>query len=116
VVSYEEQAYSLLHEASHAFAEVALGGEVEGVGGFVEEELAGAVDEGAGDLDTALFSGGHFPYWLFGEVGGFDSFEGFGGAVAHFFGYDEVGPEAGGGEESGDYGVEAGGASGGAAG
>ena len=115
MVSYEEQAYSLLHEAAHAFAEVALGGEVEGVGGLVEEKLAGAVDEGAGDLDAALFSGGHFSYWLFGEVGGVDAFESFGGAVAHFFCYDEVGPEAGGGEESCDDGIEAGGASGGAA-
>jgi hypothetical protein len=34
-----------------------------------------------------------------------DAFEGFGGAEAHFFGDDEVGPEAGGGEEAGDDGL-----------
>ena len=76
----------------------------------------GAVDEGAGDLDAAFFSGGHFSYWLFGEVGGIDAFESFGGVVAHVFGDDEVGPEGGGGEEAGDDGVHTCGAAGGAAG
>ena len=97
-----------LHEGAHGFAEAALGGEVEGVGGFVEEELAGAVDEGAGDEDAAFFSGGHFADGLVGEVGGCSdrcAFEGFGGAGAHVFGDEEVGPEAGGGEEAGDDGI-----------
>jgi hypothetical protein len=116
VVGDQDQAGALSDEAAHAFAEVALGGEVEGVGGLVEQELAGAVDEGAGDEDAALFSGGHFADEVVGEVGGVDAFESFCGAEAHFVGDDEVGPERGGGEEAGDDGVEAGGASGGAAG
>lgn len=57
VVGDEDDAGSLPGEAAEGFAEFALGGEVEGVGGLVEEELAGAVDEGAGDEDAALFSG-----------------------------------------------------------
>ena len=116
VVGDQDQAGALSDEAAHAFAEVALGGEVEGVAGLVEQELAGAVDEGAGDEDAAFFSGGHFADEVVGEVGGVDAFESFGGAEAHLFGDDEVGPERGGGEEAGDDGVEAGGASGGAAG
>ena len=63
-----------LHEGAHGFAEGALGGEVEGVGGLVEEELAGAMDEGAGDEDAALFSGGHCGYGLVGEAGGLNAF------------------------------------------
>ena len=75
-----------------------------------------AVDEGAGDEDAALFSGGHFADEVVGEMGGVDAFESLGGAVAHVIGDDKVGPEGGGGEEAGDDGVEAGGSSGGAAG
>jgi hypothetical protein len=60
VVGDEDEAGAFVDEAAHGFAEVALGGEVEGVGGFVEQELLGPVDEGAGDEDAALFSGGHF--------------------------------------------------------
>lgn len=68
------------------------------------------MDEGAGDEDAALFSGGHGGDGLVGEACGVDALEGFVGAVAHLFGDDEVGPEAGGGEEAGDDGFEAGGA------
>jgi len=106
----------LIHEIAHGFAQVALGGEVECVGGFVEEELAGPVDEGAGNEDAAFFSGGHFADGLGGEAGGVDAGKGFGGAVAHFFGDDEVGPEGARAEESGQDGVVAGGAAGVAAG
>jgi len=116
VMGYEDEAGALGHEGAEAFAEVALGGEVEGVGWLVEQELLGAMDEGAGDLDAALFSGGHFADSLVCEVGGVDAFEGFGGAVAHFFGNDEVGPEGAGAEEAGDDGVGSGGAAGGASG
>ncbi len=71
VVSYKDEAGGVafciwLHQAAHGFAEGALGGEVEGVGGFVEEELAGAVDEGAGDEDASFFAGGHFADGLLG--------------------------------------------------
>ena len=99
-----------LHEGAHGFAEGALGGEVEGVGGLVEEDLAGAVDECAGDEDAALFSGGHGGYGLIGEADGVDALEGFIGAGAHLVCDVEVGPEAGGGEESCDDGFKAGGA------
>jgi len=68
------------------------------------------VDEGAGDEDAALFSGGHGGYGLMGEAGGVYSLEGLVGAVAHLFCHDEVGPEGGGGEEAGDDGFKAGGA------
>ncbi len=60
VMGDEDEAGAFGGEAAEGFAELALGGEVEGVGGLVEEQLAGAVDEGAGDEDAALFSGGHF--------------------------------------------------------
>ena len=93
MVGDEDEAGSFADEAAETFAQVSLGGEVEGVGGFIEEELMRPVDEGAGDENAALFSGGHFADELLGEVGGVDAFEGFGGAEAHFFGDDEVGPE-----------------------
>ena len=116
VMGDKDEAGALLDEGAEAFAEVALGGEVERVGGLVEEELAGAVDEGAGDEDAALFAGGHFANGVLGEVGGVDAGEGLDGALAHFVGDDEIGPEGGGGEEAGDDGIEADGATGGAAG
>src|SRR5277367_4611462 len=84
-----------VHEAAQAFAEVALGGEVEGVRWLVEEKLAGTVDEGAGDEDAAFFSGGHFADWLLGEVRGVDACERLGSFGAHCFGDDEVRPERG---------------------
>jgi len=93
VVGDEDESDAVCDEAAEAFAEVALGGEVEGVGGLVEEELLGAVDKGAGDEDAALFSGGHFADEVVGEVGGVDAFESLGGALAHVVGDDEVGPE-----------------------
>lgn len=116
VVGDEDEAGALLNKGAEAFAEVALGSEVEGVGGLVEEELAGAVDEGAGDEDAAFFAGGHFADGVPGEVGGMDAVEGFGGAIAHFVCNNEIGPEGGCSEEAGDDGVEADGAAGGAAG
>lgn len=109
VVGDEQDAGALLGEAAEGFAEAALGGEVECVGGLVEEELAGAVDQGAGDEDAAFFSGGHFADELLGEVGGLDAVKSFSGAGAHFWRDDKIGPEGGGGEEAGDDGVEAGG-------
>ena len=53
----KDQAGALGSETAQGFAEFALGGEVEGVGWLVEQELAGPVDEGAGDEDAALFAG-----------------------------------------------------------
>ena len=116
VVCDEDETDSVVHEAAHGFAEVALGGEVECVGGLVEQKLAGAVDEGAGDENAALFSGGHFADGMIGKVRGVDAFEGFGGAQAHFIRDDEIGPERAGRKEAGEDGVESGGAGGVAAG
>lgn len=109
MVGDEQDAGALLREAAEGFAEAALGGEIEGVGWFVEQKLAGAVDERTGDHDAALLAGGHFADFLLGEVKGVDALESFDGAVAHFLGDDKIGPEGGGGEEAGDDGVEAGG-------
>ncbi len=89
----EDQPCALVDERAHGFAEVALGGQVESVRGFVEQELSGAVHQGAGDQDAALFSGGHFADQLVGEVGGVDAFEGLGRALAHGVGNREVGPQ-----------------------
>ena len=94
VMGDEDEAGAFADEAAQSFAEVALGGEVECVGGFVEQELLWPVDEGSGDEDAAFFTGGHFADQLRGEVVGVDAFECFGGAEAHFFGDDEVGPES----------------------
>ena len=104
----EDQAGAFGGEAAEGIAEFALGGEVEGVGGLVEQQLAGPMDEGAGDEDAALFAGGHFADKPGGKVRGFDAFERFGGTVAHFGGDVEVGPQSGCGEEAGDDGVEPG--------
>ena len=66
----------------------------------------GLVDKGAGDHDAALFAGGHFADEFGFEMGGLHELEGLGGPVAHFRRDMEIGPEGGGGEESGDDGVE----------
>ena len=115
VMGDEDEAGAFADEAAEAFAEVALGGEVEGVGGLVEQELLGPMDEGAGDEDAAFFASGHFADELLCEVGGVYSLKGFRGKEAHFIGDDEVGPEGGSGKEAGKHGVEAGIAAGGAA-
>ena len=60
VMRDEDEPGAFLREAAHGFAELALGGEIEGVGWLVEEKLVWAMDEGARDEDAALFSGGHF--------------------------------------------------------
>lgn len=44
-------------EAAESFAELALCGQVERVGWFVEEDLARTMDESASDQDSALFAG-----------------------------------------------------------
>src|SRR5579872_5983777 len=54
-----DQAGSLAGEAAEGFAQFALRSEVEGVGGFVKEELLRAMHECAGNEDAALFAGGH---------------------------------------------------------
>ncbi len=43
-----------LRDMAKGLAQFALGGEVESVGGLVEEEHLRLVDEGAGDHDAAL--------------------------------------------------------------
>jgi len=108
VVGDEEDAGSLLGEATEQVAEVGLGGEVEGVGGLVEEEHLGRCDEGAADHDAALLAGGHLAYGLAGEGDGVDLVEDFVGAGAHGFGDGEVGPEGRAREEAGEDGIEAG--------
>lgn len=62
VMGDEDEACAFGGEAAEGFAEVALGSEVEGVGGFVKEQLPRAMDEGAGDEDAAFFAGGHFSH------------------------------------------------------
>jgi len=100
VVGDHEDAGALVGDAAEGLAEFALGGEVEGVGGFVEEEHFGLVDEGAGDHDAALLAGGHLSDEFRSEVGGLHEVEGLVGAVAHLRRDVEVGPEGGRGEEA----------------
>ena len=57
VMRHHHDASSLLGDQAQGFAEFALGGEVEGVRGLVEQEHAGLMDEGAGNHDTALLAG-----------------------------------------------------------
>ena len=104
-----DQARAFAGKAAEGFAEFALRGEVERVGRLVEEELARAMYEGAGDKDAALFAGGHGADELLGEMRGLDPLESFAGANAHFTGDVQIGPEGGCGKEARDDGVEAGG-------
>ena len=97
-------------------AEFALGVEVEGVGGLIEEEHGGCgcragAYEGSADHDATLLAGGHLAYGLVGEVGGADLLEYLVGAGVHGRGDggNEIGPEGGAGEEAGEDGVAAGG-------
>ena len=94
VVGDHDDAGAFAGEAAEGFAEFALRSEVERVGRLVEEELPGAVNEGSGDEDAALFSCRHGADKLAGEMGGFDAAEGFARANAHFISDVEVGPES----------------------
>jgi len=109
VVGDEKDAGALLSYAAEGRAEFALGGEVEGVGGLVEQEHLRPVDEGAGDHDAALLAGRHLSDEFRFEVRGLHEVESLVGALAHLRGDVEIGPEGRGGEEAGDNGVKAGG-------
>ena len=104
-----EDTHALAGDAAKRLAQFALSGKIEGVGGLVEQEHFGLVDEGAGDHDAALFTGGHFPDELGFEMRGLHEVKSLVGAIAHLGRDVQVGPEGGGGEESGDDGIEAGG-------
>jgi hypothetical protein len=107
VVGDHENANPLLRHAAESCAELALGGEVKGVRGLVEEQHFRLVDECAGDHDAALLAGRHLSDKLGFEMGGLHELEGLVGALAHFRRYVQVGPEGRGGEESCDDGVKA---------
>ncbi len=106
VVGDEQDASSLLREFAEQVTQIGLGGQVEGIGGFVEEQHAGGGYQGAAYQDTALLACGHFAYGLGSEVGCIDLMENFGGASSHVGGYGEIGPDGGAGEEAGEDGVE----------
>ena len=116
VMGDEEDASSLLGETAEEVAQVGLRGEIEGIGGLVEEKHLGGRDEGAANHDATLLASGHFPNRFVGELGSVDLMENFVGAGAHGVGDGEIGPEGGAGEEAGEDGVAAGGGEGGAAG
>lgn len=109
VVRDHENADALAGDAAQRFAELALSGEIEGVGGLVEEEHLRLVDEGAGNHDAALLAGRHLSDKLGFEMRGLHQVQRLVGAVAHLRRDVEIRPEGGGGEKAGDNGVEAGG-------
>jgi len=106
VVGDHEDADAFAGDAAESVAELALGGEVESVGRFVEEKHFGPVNKGASDHDAALLTGGHFADEFQFEMRGLHELEGLVGASAHFRRDVEVGPEGRGGEEAGNDGVE----------
>lgn len=109
VVGDHENADAVLRDAAEGLAQLALGGEVEGVRGLVKEEHLGLMHESAGDHNAALLAGGHFSDELLGEMAGLHELEGLLGTGAHVRLDAQIGPEGGGGEEAGDNGVESGG-------
>jgi hypothetical protein len=92
VMRDHDQSSAFTSQPAQSFAQFALCGQVERVGGLVEKELLGPVHEGAGNHDATLLSGRHCSDELFSEVWGFDSFEGFTRSLAHFIGDMEIGP------------------------
>lgn len=106
VVRDHQNAHTLAGDLAESFAEFALSGEVESVRGLVEEQHFGPMNEGAGDHNAALLAGRHFADKLGFEVGSLHQDKCFVSAVAHFRSDMQVGPERGGGEETGDDRVE----------
>lgn len=106
VMRDHQDANTLLGDLAESFAQFALSGEVEGIGWLVEEQHFRLVDKGAGDHDAPLLAGRHFADQFRPEVGGLHELERLVGAVAHLRSDVEVGPERGGGEETGDDSVE----------
>jgi len=127
VVGDEEDRGSPPGELAEEIAKLSLGGEVEGVGGLIEQKhfawrkwvrrgrIRGGLElgrgprsgEGPGNQDAALLAGGHFADELMAEAGGADLVEEVFGAGAHAGGDGEVGPKGGGGEEAGEDRVQA---------
>jgi hypothetical protein len=108
VMRDHDQSRAFTSQPTQSFAQLALCGQVERVGGLVEKELLRAMHEGAGNEDTAFFSGGHCSDELLSELRRLNSFEGFTRSRTHFLGDVEIGPQCGCGKETGDYRIEAG--------
>jgi len=75
VMGDQDDANAGLGERSHGLAETVLRGDIEGVGGLVEDEGARLVDESAGDEDALGFAGREFVHGAGGEVGGAEALE-----------------------------------------
>ncbi len=105
VMGDEENAGSLLGQRTEEIAEVALGGEIEGVGRFIEEEHAGGSHQCAADHDAALLAGGHLAHEFIGERDGVDLLKNLVGAEMHCWSNREVGPKGGTGEEASEDGI-----------
>jgi hypothetical protein len=106
VVRHHNDSSSLLGDQAQGFAEFALGSDVKGVGRFVEQEHTGLMDEGAGDHDTALLAGGHLADEFVFQMSSLHEFECGVSAGVHLGCDVQVGPERGGGEKSGDDGID----------
>src|SRR5580658_7245205 len=72
----EHEARAFAREPAEGLAQLPLRCEVERIRGFIEQQLARAMDERARNEDAALFSGRHFADKLRGQMTGFHAFEG----------------------------------------
>ena len=107
MVGDHKYAHALPGHMPEGLAQLALGGEVEGVRRLVEQKHLRLVDKGPGDHDAPLLPGRHFTHQLRFEVGGLHEVEGLACSGAHFRRDVKVGPQGRRGEESGNHGIDA---------
>ena len=96
-------------QAAQDLAQFALRGQIERVGWLIEQKLARPMHQRARNQDAALFAGRHFADQLLRQVQRFHALQRLHGALAHFLGDMQIGPQRRRGKESRNHGIETGG-------
>ena len=93
MMRHQDEAGALCGQAAKDLAQFALRGQIERIGRLIEKKLARAVHQCARDEDAALLAGRHFADELLGEMQRLHPLQRFDGALAHFLGDMEIGPQ-----------------------
>lgn len=105
-VGDQQDADAVARQLAEQFAQLALGGDVERVGGLIEQKHLAGLHQGTADHGAALLAGGHLAHGLRRQMGCIKLLHYGGSALAHRSSHGEIGPERGAGEEAGQHSIE----------